>query len=166
MENYYKTADYERLFHYFFEVYAIALTKGVATDDFLFVKQQYPYLEIDNGNIVAKYLDRGLSLLREGYTPTVISLFLENLYVEYSQGKISTEQMQMINLARSLIKSLHTFNLQTLLDMSGLWTDDTKAYADTYFYPKLPQNIKDEYCRPPSAVAQVVGPISFRKKQA
>lgn len=147
MEQLYKNTDYSKLFLYFFEVYRIALTKGVATDEFAYTVKQCPSLEFDDG-IVSEYMQNGLLLLSGGYPPSVLSLFLERMYSEQCANKATAEQTHMIELSRRLIQSLHVLDLQALLDMSCLWSDETALFASTHFYLSLPQHIIDKYNLP------------------
>lgn len=144
--DFYKTDDYGELFKYFFEIYVVAFTKGVATNDFELVRSKLPHIGIDSKGEVENFLREGTSFLREGYTPKLLSLFLDRLCVECVNIDTLKEQKHMINMSRALIESLHQFDIEPLLlSLSVLWSNDVREYAETNFYPRLPSDIQQKY---------------------
>lgn len=148
IEDFYKTEDYDKLFAFFFEIYIVVLTKGMASDDFESIRQEVPELTADTDKKVSKYLFESTSFLGEGYAPSLISLLLDHLDIKFAKESISIEQLHMMRLSRCLIEALHQFNIDILMfDMPPLWSKTTKKYAETYFYPRLPEDLKRKYCK-------------------
>ena len=143
--SYFQTDNYDELFKYFFDVYTIAFTKGLATDEFENIRQQIPNLNVDHDKRVSFFLGEGLSLLREAYTPNVLALLLDHLCIEFLGTGISVEQLQIINLSKYLIKSLYAFDISEFLFMARFWSKQTKIYAEEHFYPSLPIDIQEKY---------------------
>ncbi len=144
--EYYKgREDYDKLFRYVFKVYTLAFTLGPPTDEFESGVMQTPKLEIDNNGVVDRFLKRGFLLLRYPYCPSVLSLLLKHWRVEeQSHYTITVEQTHMLALAEELIKGYHSSWLAVLLDTECLWSKEIQEYANTQFFPSLPQNIKNE----------------------
>lgn len=143
--SYFQTEDYDKLFGFFFDIYIVAFTKGFATDEFEKVKQKVPSLNMDNEGKISLFLMESLSLLRRAYTPKVLDLLLDHLSIEIFETDISVEQHQLINLSKHLIKTLYQFDINEFLFMSRFWSEKTEIYAETHFYPRLPENVQKKY---------------------
>lgn len=123
----------------------MAFTKGVATDEFETVRRQVPDLNVDHDKKISQFLMNGLSFLRRAYTPNVLTLLFDNLFIELFGTSTSVDQLQMINLSKHLIKTLHIFDINEFLFMSRFWSEETEAYAEEHFYPRLPIDIQKKY---------------------
>lgn len=143
--EFYKTKDYGELFRYFFELYAIAFTMGVATDEFEKSKENLPNISIDKNGELKIFLQECVSYLQEAYTPSVLDILMDRQYLECVSDDISKEQKSMLKLACRLIKGIHQFNIEVILDTKRLWNNDTVNYAEEKFYPKLPSDIREKY---------------------
>ena len=141
----YKTADYGKLFQYFFKLYGIAFTIGIATDDFEVSRNDFPKISIDKDDEVRNFVVVCVSYLQGAYPPIVIDILMDHLYLECLNATTSVEQRTMMALARRLIKGIHQFNIEIILDTKRLWSDDTVNYAEKNFYPRLPNDIKEKY---------------------
>ena len=141
----YNTEDYRKIFQYFFNLYIIAFTKGVATDEFEQIRRNLPNIDADKENEVQSFLLECTSYLREGYTPELLSIFIERQYLECVKTNTSKEQQHMMNLSRHLINGIHQFNIEVILCMEKLWDINIRSYAETAFYPQLPEDIRKKY---------------------
>ncbi len=143
--NCYKSEDYGNIFRYFFELYIIAFTMGVATDEFEESRKNLPNINIDSESEVKSFLLECTSYLQEGYTPSLLSLFMERQYWECIKPNTSKEQQHMMDLAQRLIVGIHQFDITVILDMARLWDTNIRIYAETSFYPRLPKDIQEKY---------------------
>lgn len=143
--EYYHTQDYKKFFSYFFELYVIAFTKGVATDEFEEKRNSIPPLNNDTDKEVATFLMECTSYLGEAYPPELLSVLMERQYLECIKESTSKEQQHMMNLAQQLIRGIHQFDIESLLLMSRLWDEDTRNCAESILYQKLPKDIQKKY---------------------
>lgn len=141
----YKTKDYGELFKYFFDLYAIAFTMGVATDEFEESRENFPNISIDKNGEITAFLRECTSYLAEACTPSVLDILMDRQFLECVGIDTSKEQKNMMELSRRLIKGIHQFNIEAILDTQRLWSDDTVNYAEKNFYPRLPNDIKEKY---------------------
>lgn len=144
IENSYKTPDYDRFFRYFIELFRIALTQGKASDAFLWQQEQFPPLELDQNNAVRRYVLDGLSLVQDALLPTVLSMLLENLLMEYAQ-EATLQQRKMMNVARTLMQAMVTEDVDVLAFLWPLWNTDLRDFLQTDFYPSLPPDLRKRY---------------------
>ena len=141
----YKTGDYGKLYQYFFKLYIIAFTIGIATDEFEANRNDFPNISIDKDNEVRNFVLASTSYLQEAYTPIVIAILMDHLYLECLRDTTSVEQRAMMTLVRRLIEGIHQFNIEIILDTKRLWDNDTVTYAEKWFYPELPKDIREKY---------------------
>ena len=144
IENSYKTPDYDRFFRYFIELFRIALTQGGASDAFLLQQEQFPPLELDQNNAVRRYVLDGLSLVQDALLPTVLSMLLENLLMEYAQ-EATLQQRKMMNVARTLMQAMVTEDVDVLAFLWPLWNTDLRDFLQADFYPSLPPDLRKRY---------------------
>ena len=133
IENSYKTSDYDRFFRYFIELFRIALTQ-----------EQFPPLELDQNNAVRRYVLDGLSLVQDALLPTVLSMLLENLLMEYAQ-EATLQQRKMMNVARTLMQAMVTEDVDVLAFLWPLWNTDLRDFFQADFYPSLPPDLRKRY---------------------
>ena len=141
----YKAESYGKLFQYFFELYVIAFTMGVATDEFEKNRKNIPNMDIDKNDEVKTFLLESVSYLPEAYPPIVLEALMNRQYLECINPETTNEQKSMIELSRRLIEGIHQFSIEVILDTSRLWNDKTVDYAEKYFYPRLPSDIRKKY---------------------
>ncbi len=145
--KYYKSKpDYDKLFRYFFTVCALGFTPGVATNEFEIAVKKTPSLSIDENGVVQRFLKKGLLMLQNTYCSSVFSFLLNHWRIEEQNSyTVTIEQTHMLDLAEEIIKGYHSSGVDILLETICLWSRETQEYAYIYFYPSLPQNIRDRY---------------------
>ncbi len=141
----YKSKDCEELIKYFLKLYIISFNFGIATDNFQENRKLLPKISIDKNGEIKNFLLKSTFYLKEGFSPELLCILINNQYIESIKIETSVEQKIMMNISKHLIMSIQDFDIKLILDIIQLSNNDIKIYAEEFFYNKLPKDIKTKY---------------------